>query len=138
MKGDNHLSHRGKVAARDGRREGRAVPGEDLYSRSREIGAVLLNARKRSRRSMRECAEHIGTSRQRYAGFEAGTVFVGAVELEALMRFLNIRPFEVWPSDMLSETSELVLQAQPGETLRTRVNVAQGATDTEECGNRPA
>ena len=107
------------------------MPTEDLYVRSREIGRALLKARKRSKKSMRECAEHIGTSRQRYAGFETGTVFIGAVELEALMRYLDIPPIEVWPRDMLSQVqvSEVTLQARPGETLRIVVNVGGPAAE---------
>lgn len=99
------------------------MPIEDLYMRSKEIGKALLRGRKRSKRSMRECAEHIGTSRQRYAGFETGTVFVGAVELEALMRYLNISPSEIWPGGVFSEANQVSLQAKPGETLHIVVSV---------------
>ena len=101
------------------------MPIEDLYIRSKEIGKALLRARKRSKKSMRECAEYIGTSRQRYAGFETAAVFVGAVELEALMRYLDIPPFEVWPRDLLGEINEVVLQTKPGKTLRILINVEE-------------
>lgn len=110
--------------------EERALSGEveDLHTRNREIGRALLRARRRARRSMRECASHIGTSRQRYAGFEAGTAFIGAVELESLVRYLNIPLHEVLSQDLLADNiSDIVIEAQPGDTLRVVVKVAPDA-----------
>jgi transcriptional regulator with XRE-family HTH domain len=108
---------------RYGRMEER-VPGEDLYARNREIGRALLKARQSAKKSMRECAEHVGTSRQRYAGFETGKVFIGAVELESLMRYLRMPAHEVWSQDMLEGVRDVVVAATPGEMLRILVNVA--------------
>jgi hypothetical protein len=114
----------GEARGKDGDGEGPALPAEDLHTRNMEIGKVLLRARLRANKSMKECAEAIGSSRQRYAGFESGKVFIGAVELEALMRLLQVPPHEVWPADLLGDARDIVVQAKPGETVRVVINVA--------------
>lgn len=43
-----------------------------LDARNQEIGQRLLTAREQQRRSVRECASLLGTSRRRYAAIERG------------------------------------------------------------------
>lgn len=100
------------------------MPARDLYERSQEIGGILRSARLRAKKSMRQCAAYLGTSRERYTGFESGKVYVSLVELEVLMRYLGIAHHEIWPSDITGDPDELVLQAEPGQAIRIRVNVA--------------
>jgi transcriptional regulator with XRE-family HTH domain len=116
-----------------------ALPVADLYARNREIGLALARARRRARKSMKACAEVVGTSRQRYAGFETGKTFIEAVELEALMRFLQIPLHEVLSPDLLADVRDIPVQARPGETLRIVVNVltdvdaGPGVVDTAQA-----
>jgi transcriptional regulator with XRE-family HTH domain len=100
------------------------LPNNELNHRAQEIGRVLFRARSRAEKSLRECAEQIGTSRQRYANIERGKVYVGAVELEALMRYLEIRPEEIWPEDlfaMIRGEREIAVNVAPGEILNIKV-----------------
>ena len=109
-------------------------PPAQLNARNREIAQVLHRARLRAGKSLRECAELIGTSRQRLAAIEAGRVFIAAVELEALVRFLSINAHEVLPADMVAELEqgrEVTVQAYPGESLRIRVNVLREPDSAE-------
>lgn len=100
------------------------MPAKELYERSQEIGRIIQAARMRARRSIRQCAAHLGTSRERYAGFESGKVYVTLVEMEALMRYLTIPYHEIWPRDVTGDPEEVVIEALPGQAVRIRVNVA--------------
>jgi len=111
---------------------GRGVPAKDLYERSQEIGQIIQRARLRARKSIRQCATYLGTSRERYAGFETGKVYISLVEMEALMRYLGIPYHEIWPSDIGGESQEIVIDAEPGQALRIRVNVALQAGSGSE------
>lgn len=101
---------------------------EELYQRSRQIGEVLAKARKRAGKSLREVAEQIGTSRQRYALIEAGQAFIAAVELEVVIRFLGISPQEVLPADfyesVVGSVQEVVVRSVRGEVVHLRLSVA--------------
>lgn len=109
------------------------MPTEDLYRRSRQIGEVLAKARKRAGKSLREVAEQIGTSRQRYALIESGQTYIAAVELEVISRFLSIDPVEVLPRDFLEHVfgsmQEVTLLATRGDKVRLQVRVI---LETEE------
>ncbi len=61
-----------------------------------EIGSILIDARYRERRTVTECAAVMQTTRHRYRQIEEGNVQVGIVELEKIMRFLNIPPKTIW------------------------------------------
>jgi transcriptional regulator with XRE-family HTH domain len=100
------------------------------YERSREIGVALERARRREKKSIRQCAEFLGISRRRYTEIEKGAAFIAAVELEELVRFLRVPPHEVYPADLVEEyTRRLVVQAQPGESVQVVVNIAAAAED---------
>lgn len=102
------------------------LPNEDLYRRSRQIGEVLTKARKKAGRSLREVAEQIGTSRQRYALIEAGQGFIAAVELEVVIRYLDISPEEVLPHDfyesIVGSVQEMTVRSVRGELVRLRLS----------------
>lgn len=99
---------------------------EELYQRSRQIGEVLAKGRKKARRSLREVAEQIGTSRQRYALIEAGQTFIAAVELEVVIRFLGISPAEMLPADfyesVVGSVQEVTVRSLRGEIVRLRLS----------------
>ena len=99
------------------------MPAKDLYERSQEIGQIIQRARLRGHKSMRQCSAYLGTSRERYAGFETGKVYISLVEMEALMRYLDIPHHEIWPADVVGDPQEVVVTAHPGEVVRVRVNV---------------
>ncbi len=94
--------------------------------RHRQIGAIVAEARQRERRTVTECATIAATTRPRYTLVERGEAVVGAAELEALMRFLNVSAHDIWP-DLApsSATRQVVVQAQPGESVQFVVQ-AQG------------
>lgn len=94
----------------------------DLYERNQEIGRALEKARKRSKKSIRACAEVLGTSWRRYRELERGTVFVTAVELEALVAFLGVPAHEVWPIELISAgTRRVVVNIDEGESVQVVV-----------------
>lgn len=103
-----------------------AVERPDLRARSEELGQALAHARQRARRSTQECADYLGTSWQRYRRIETGSVYVGAVELEALIEFLNIPTYEVWPVHLASPDlpAPTVIQAEPGERIQIVVEIS--------------
>jgi transcriptional regulator with XRE-family HTH domain len=105
------------------RSKGTGVPAKDLYERSQEIGQIIQRARLRARKSIRQCSVYLGTSRERYAGFETGKVYISVVEMEALMRYLDIPYHEIWPADVVGDPEEIVVSARPGQVVRVRVNV---------------
>jgi transcriptional regulator with XRE-family HTH domain len=111
----------------------RGVPAKDLYERSQEIGRIIQRARNRARKSIRQCATYLGTSRERYAGFETGKVYISVVEMEALMRYLGIPYHEIWPADISGDLEEVVVSAAPGQSLRIRVNISPDAIGNVEA-----
>lgn len=111
---------------------GAAELSVDLNERSREIGEALRRARVRSRRSIRVCAAHIGTSPRRYADIERGTIYVAAVELEELVAFLAVPPHEVWPQAVIDKSRRrVVIDAHPGESVEMVVNIAASPTEND-------
>ncbi len=99
--------------------------GSNRYERSREIGIALERARRRQKKSIRQCAEFLGISRRRYTEIEKGTAFIAAVELEDLVLFLGVPPHEVWPASLLEEhTRRVLVEAQPGDSVQVIVNIA--------------
>jgi hypothetical protein len=113
----------------------------DLQARSKELGRALADARRRARRGIQECAAHIGTSWQRYRKIEEGAVYVGAVELEALIIYLDIPAHEVWPEELLSRHTApvVVVHAEPGQRVQIMVDIAPEAqTQRTEAEPREA
>lgn len=108
------------------------MPAKDFSERSREIGQVLQRARLRAGKSIRQCSAHLGTSRERYTGFETGKVYISLVEIEELMRYLNIPYHEVWSRDIGGQPDEVILEAVPGQVVRIRVNVAAEVEEAHE------
>jgi ribosome-binding protein aMBF1 (putative translation factor) len=62
-----------------------------LRERNKRIGELLMQARRRQGISISKCADLISTSRRRYTFMEQGDAVIGAVELDELTRFLEIR-----------------------------------------------
>jgi transcriptional regulator with XRE-family HTH domain len=95
----------------------------DLYERNQEIGRALERARKRAKKSIKQCAEVLGTSWRRYREIERGTVYVAAVELEALVSYLSVPPHEVWPTELITAgTRRVVVTIEEGESVQVLVN----------------
>lgn len=105
-------------------RRSEAVPPPSFGERNREIGSILAYARHQASRTQEECARAVGTTRRRYGLIERGEVAVSAVELEALMRYLNVPAHIIW-GDLVPTTPprQVVVQAQPGELVQLVVQV---------------
>lgn len=93
-----------------------------ILRRNRELGQVLKTAREYAGLLQKDCAERIGTYRQRYAAIERGEEPVGAAELEVLARYLDIPSFLIWPTDQdaarATATERLLyVPTLPGEAL---------------------
>jgi transcriptional regulator with XRE-family HTH domain len=100
------------------------VQGERLRARDQELGALLADARTRRHRTVSACAALLETSRRRYKAIEEGETAVTAAELEALMRFLEIPPSQVWGHILPMESQNAVrVQARPGERVQLVVEV---------------
>jgi transcriptional regulator with XRE-family HTH domain len=82
------------------RSEPESVPSKDpkkYVARKKEIGRLLRHRRLGQGLNLLQCAEHIGTSRQRYSAIEAGKSPIHLVEFEELIKLLTIKPNEIWP-----------------------------------------
>lgn len=90
---------------------------EYILRRNRELGQVLKKAREMAHLLQKDCAETIGTYRQRYAAIERGEEPVGAAELEVLVRYLNIPTYAVWLSEQAAEDRVVYVQHQEGESI---------------------
>ena len=110
------------------------MPSKDLHERSREIGQVLKAARLRAGKSIRQASAFLGTSRERYAGFESGKVYLSLVEAEVLASYLDISEHEFFPHGLNADPQEIVVSALPGQTLHIRVNVEAKAETQSELG----
>lgn len=114
-----------------GSRGGAAELPVDFTGRSRQIGEALRRARVRARRSIRQCAAHIGTSPRRYGDIERGTVYVAAVELEELAEYLDVPAHEIWPQSRIDKNKRrVVVEAEPGESLEVVVNISAESAGT--------
>lgn len=80
-----------------------------ILRRNRELGSVLKRARTDAEKTIMQCAEEIGTYRQRYAAIERGEEPVNAAELEVLVTYLRIPSYAVWPVE------------QPGTGIKERL-----------------
>jgi transcriptional regulator with XRE-family HTH domain len=74
---------------------------------------------------MAECASVIGTKRQRYGAIERGESFVTAVELELLMRHLDIPMDAIWSGEGQSQRKirQLPISDSPDETLLVVIDI---------------
>lgn len=92
---------------------------EEIQRRNQAIGQVIQGARERKSIPATKCAEVIGTSRRRYAAMERGAATIGVAELEVLMEFLEIPPYQIWGGERGGgESSPVVVQALPGQTVQ--------------------
>jgi transcriptional regulator with XRE-family HTH domain len=95
-----------------------------LHERYRQVGQTLRDARGRKHISVTKCAEHINTSRRRYASLESGEAIIGVAELELLIDFLEIPVQEVWPNrERTDGAHRITVQAEPGETVQIVVAI---------------
>lgn len=100
------------------------ISEDEMLERNREIGRILQEARKKKDTPITTCAKLIRTSRRRYMDMEAGQAFIGVVELEVLMKFLEIPVHRVWHGgDTLLVTQPVILEAIPGEKMHIIVDV---------------
>lgn len=91
-----------------------------ILRRNKELGQVLKRARELAGVLQKDCAEMIGTYRQRYAAIERGEEGVDAAELEVLVRYLDIPAYLVWPmeQDATGRAERLLyIQHQEGESV---------------------
>jgi transcriptional regulator with XRE-family HTH domain len=88
-----------------------------LQQRNTEIGIVLAEARLSQRRSVRECAALLGTSRRRYGAIEQGAVGISMSELEVLMRFLEVPAEKLWKEPDWQTDRRHVVRVRPGEAV---------------------
>lgn len=96
------------------------VDPQEFARRGKQIGELLSDRRSFYDLSLRECAERIRTSRQRYAAIEAGAAQIRFVELEELMRFFFIEPDEIWPDwgkGLASQEHVTKLQVSAGQKM---------------------
>lgn len=94
--------------------------------RNRQIGIILTEARQQSSFTQEKCAQFIGTTRRRYGLIERGEVPVRAVELEVLMRVLNIPAQMIWGELIpINVSRQVIVYAQPGESLQLVVQVQE-------------
>lgn len=96
-----------------------------LKQRNMEIGQMLEQARTSKGLLMAECASVIGTTRQRYGAIERGESFVTAVELELLMRHLDIPMDAIWSGEVDSQRKirRLPITVSPDETLFVVIDI---------------
>jgi transcriptional regulator with XRE-family HTH domain len=101
-----------------------AIPPPSFEERNREIGSILGQVRRQENRTQEDCARILGTTRRRYGLIERGETPISAVELEALMRFLNVPAQMIW-GDLVStgQPRQYVVHAQPGESVQLVVQV---------------
>lgn len=101
-------------------KENEESPAARVGRRNAELGRMLSTARSMEDRSMIQCAELLGITRQRYAMMEDGRTAIGAAELEELVRYLRIPAYMVWPAvlDVGERKESLVyIQATEGEAV---------------------
>jgi transcriptional regulator with XRE-family HTH domain len=82
-----------------------------ILIRNRIIGILVKRARLKTGRSMRECAEFLDISPNRYSRYERGEVGVSLPELEALAYLFEVPPASLW-----DERLELA-EESPAESL---------------------
>lgn len=100
------------------------ISNEAMRERNREIGKILQEERKNKDIPITACAKLIHTSRRRYMDIEAGQAFISAVELEILMKFLEVPVQRVWHGrDTLLVRQPVILEAIPGEKMHIIVDV---------------
>jgi transcriptional regulator with XRE-family HTH domain len=90
-----------------------------LDKRNADLGLLLRRARESQDRTQDACAQYLGTSRQRYAKFEAGTIPIPMVEYEAMLLYLEIPLSKVWPELLRTASPRCVLPVtlEPGQTV---------------------
>jgi transcriptional regulator with XRE-family HTH domain len=67
------------------------MPNQQVIQlRDRILGILIHNARKRSRASLRVCADVLGVSEDKYKAYEEGEEAISLPELELLGRFLGV------------------------------------------------
>jgi len=80
--------------------------------------------RQEVKRSISECAELIGISRQRYRHIELGETDISVVQLEALCQFLNLPLGRVLPQVQVTlPISPILLQTEQGQMVRLIVQL---------------
>ena len=82
-----------------------------LKHRNAELGHILYKARTGLNLTQQQCADYLGTSRQRYGQIEIGTVPILVPEYEAMLRFLKVPFSEVWydPLAVVVPTHDVVV-----------------------------
>ncbi len=95
---------------------------ERLAHRNQEVGRLLMTAREQQRRSVRECAALLGTSRRRYSAIERGETGITFAELEVMAEFLSLSLMEMLRSASVhQEDGRLVVRVRPGDRVQVEV-----------------
>lgn len=96
-----------------------------MQARNREIGLLLLQARRAKDLTLEECSEAIGISRQYLALVERGESSLSVFHLGELCQLLGI-PAEVFfsaPGSSHTPVRDIAVQVQPGEAVRVFINI---------------
>jgi transcriptional regulator with XRE-family HTH domain len=91
----------------------------ELDMRNTALGLLLRRARENKYLTQDACARYLGTSRQRYAKFEAGAIPIPLVEYEAMLLYLDIPLSRIWPELLRTASPRCVLPVtlEPGQTV---------------------
>jgi transcriptional regulator with XRE-family HTH domain len=90
--------------------------------RTKKLGILIRDARKESKKSLKECGEAIGASSSKISSFEKGNKSPTLPELELLSYFLNVPISRFW-KDQIKSTDPTLLEdihVEHALTLRDR------------------
>ncbi len=73
-----------------------------LTIRAKKLGVLIMDARRASNKSIRECADAIGVSEQIFEEYESGSKAPSLPELELLAYNLNVPLDQFWSKNILS------------------------------------
>ena len=85
--------------------------------RAKMLGVLLKDARLAAGKTIKECAEVLGTSDSSYAGYESGARSLSLPQLELLAYFCKIPLDHFWSDTALTESRESQPAALPAESL---------------------
>jgi transcriptional regulator with XRE-family HTH domain len=93
--------------------------GNRLARRNQELGHILATAREQQRRSVREWAALLGTSRRRYRAIERGEVGITVAEFAVMAEFLSLSLRDVLSRATAHQEDErLVVRVRPGDRVQ--------------------
>jgi transcriptional regulator with XRE-family HTH domain len=78
-------------------------PRQLLQIRNKKLGLLIFDARKATRRSVEECADAVGVTREVFEQFERGILSPSLPQLELLALFLNVPIEHFWGRRAISQ-----------------------------------